>query len=132
MKNYIYTIFSAAAFIYGSFLCVHHKKCLYDPSQGSGLLLFTGFVIIMSNYAFINRLIKFTHPESTFSQRLALSICIFILIFMGSNLIVLKPFMQEYPVFSTENMAFFFGVYLVIFGVSFLHFLLQIKTNKGD
>ena len=125
INSYIYTIFSAAAFIYGSLLCARHKECLYDPSQGSVLLLFIGLAIIISNYAVINLLIKFNQPESTFFQRLVLSVCIFLLIFIGSNLIVLKPFIQGYPVFFSGNMAFFFGVYLVIFGVSFLHYLLK-------
>jgi uncharacterized membrane protein HdeD (DUF308 family) len=53
-----------------------------------------------------------------------------LLLFMGTHLISLKPFMPEAPAFSAENLSFYFGVYLVIFGVAFIHFLLKEETSK--
>ena len=125
IKSYILTIPIAAAFIYGSFLCTLHGKCLHDLSKGSAFLFCTGLTIIITGFIVTNLLIKSAHQDLTFLQRIAFSACIPLLIFMGTNLVAVKPFVQGCPVFSADNTAFYFGVYLVIFGVSFLHFLLK-------
>ncbi|MBC2715844.1 MAG: hypothetical protein HF978_11100 [Desulfobacteraceae bacterium] len=125
IKIYIYTILTSAAFIYGSFLCTRHGEYLHDLSKGSLVLFYTGFTVIITGFIVINRLMKSTHQDSTFLQRITFSVCITLLIFMGTHLIALKPYTHGYHIFSTGNMAFYFGVYLVLFGVSFLHFLLK-------
>ncbi len=129
IKSYIFTILTSAAFIYGSFLCALYGKCLQDLSKGSLLLFCTGFIIIAIGFLVINLLIKSTHPYSTVLHRIAFSACIPLLIFMGTNLIILKPSMHKFNIFHANDMSFFFGVYLVIFGVSFLHFLIK-KNDK--
>jgi len=125
IKSIIFTLLLASAFIYGSFLCSLHGKCLHDLSQGSLGLFCTGFIIIVIGLIITSLLIKSAHPDVSFHHRLVSSACTSLLFFMGTNLISIKPFIPKSPVFSTENLSFYFGVYLVIFGVSFLHFLLK-------
>jgi len=125
IRSYIFTILTAAAFIYGTLLCTFHGECLYDLSQDSLGLFCIGLALIISGFIVINLLIKSAHPDMTSLHRHVSSACAPLLLFMGTNLIVLKPFISEASAFSPENLAFYFGVYLVIFGVAFLHFLLK-------
>jgi uncharacterized membrane protein HdeD (DUF308 family) len=125
IKSIIFTLLTASAFICGSLLCSLHGKCLHDQSQGSLGLFCTGVISIVIGLLITNLLIQSAHPDISFKHRLVSSACPSLLCFMGSNLIVLKPFIQESPVFSAENLSFYFGVYLILFGVSFLHFLLK-------
>ncbi len=130
IKSYIFTILISAAFIYGSLLCSRHSKCLHDLSQGSLGLFFIGVAFIISGFIVINLLIKLAHPDITSLHRTVSSACAPLLLFMGTNLISLKPFIPEAPAFSAENISFYFGVYLVIFGVAFIHFLLKEDASK--
>jgi len=111
--------------IYGSLLCTLHVKGLYDLSQDSLGLFCIGLALIISGLIVINLLIKSAHPDMTPLHRLVSSACAPLLLFMGTNLIEIKPFLSDASAFSAENLAFYFGVYLVIFGVAFLHFLLK-------
>jgi len=81
--------------------------------------------LIISGLIVINLLIKSAHPDMTALHRLVSSACAPLLLFMGTNLITIKPFTATATAYSAENMSFYFGVYLVIFGVAFLHFLLK-------
>ncbi|MDA3895742.1 MAG: hypothetical protein PF482_06320 [Desulfobacteraceae bacterium] len=125
IKSYFFTILTAAAFIYGSLLCTIHGKCQHGLSQESLVLFCSGLALIISGFILINLLIKWSHPEIASFHRVVSSACAPLLLFMGTNLITVKPFIPEAPPFSTENISFYFGVYLVIFGVAFLHFLLK-------
>ncbi len=125
IKSYFFTILAAAAFIYGSWLCTLHGNCLHDPSQGSLELFGTGLALILSGLIVINLLIKSSHPEITFRHRLVSSAGAPLLLFMGTNIVAVKPLMHVNSVFSADNLAFYFGVYLLVFGVAFLHFLLK-------
>ncbi len=130
LKSYIFTILIAAAFIYGSLLCSLHGKCLYDLSQGSLGLFCIGMALIISGFIVINLLIELAHPDITSLHRTVSSASAPLLLFMGTNLITLKPFIPEALAFSAENMSFYFGVYLLIFGVAFIHFLLKEESSK--
>jgi uncharacterized protein YhhL (DUF1145 family) len=125
IKSYIFTVLTSAAFIYGSFLCSLHGKYLHNHSQGSLGLFCIGMAFIISGFIVINLLIELAHPDITSLHRTVSSAGAPLLLFMGTNLIILKPFMPETPAFSAENLSFYFGVYLIIFGVAFIHFLLK-------
>lgn len=125
IKTYTITILISVAFIFGSYLCALHGKCLHDVAAGSLLHFISGIVIILMNFIAVNLLIKSAHPDSGVLHRMAFSACVPLLIFLGTRLIVLKPFIWEYTIFSPDNLAFFFGIYLVGFSVSLLHFLIK-------
>jgi hypothetical protein len=125
IKSYILTILAAAAFIYGSLLCSLHGQCLHNSAQGSLGLFCIGVVIIISGLIVINILIELAHPDITPLHRIVSSAGTPLLLFMGTHLITLKPFIPEAPAFSAGNLGFYFGLYLIIFGVAFLHFLLK-------
>lgn len=125
IKSYIFTILTAIAVIYGSILCSVHGKVLHNLSQGSLGLFCIGMALIISGFILLNLLIELAHPDITSLHRTVSSAGALLLLFMGTNLISSKPFIPEAPAFSAENISFYFGVYLVVFGVAFIHFLLK-------
>lgn len=125
IKSYIFTILTAAAFIYGSLLCSLHGKSLHNVSQGSLGLFCIGMAFIIAGFIIINLLIELAHPDITSLHRTVSSAGALLLLFMGTNLLSSKPFIPEAPAFSAGNLSFYFGVYLVVFGVAFIHFLLK-------
>jgi len=70
-------------------------------------------------------LIKSTHPENTLLQATVFSASVSLLIYAGTHLITVRPFIKEVAGISPEIVALGFGSYLILFGVLLLSFFIK-------
>ena len=125
MKRAVFTAIPATALLYGSFLCSRLSQKPNDMSKGALLLLISGFTFIAIGFMVSCLLIKLKHPDNTLLQITVFSASVSLLIYAGTHLITVRPFISEVAGFPPGLFALGFGSYLILFGVLLLSFLIK-------